>query len=469
MKSIIAKFSRRKFLGSLGCFALAGYVPLVRAVAEQPEGVEFLQRQHKLFDSHRRLFNKRIEIYPNTIALCTTEQGVQQAVRYANEHDLPISIKSGGHSFEGFCLNEGGMVIDVSNMTQLNLDAAHQLTAEPGVRLVQLYNYCLPLGRLLPSGSCASVGLAGITLGGGYGLFGRQFGLTCDYLTGVRMVDAEGTIVDSDQLPELLWACRGGGNGNFGVITQLRFNTVPAPAQLYHHRFRSFNLTPKRAAELAERWFEQCSALPLQAFSAFVLNGKTLTIMLTATAQDAKLEKILSALETFMEQRAPLKPDPLALGVQYYYGRLEPLYFKNISAGYYQNFGDIRACAEALFTHTQNTPGAVYQINTLGGEINNPARAKAAAYAHRQVNYLGEAQCYWEKPAAAARSLSGMKAIQDTLYDNNIRQHYVNYPDVNIRDYGQAYYGTAYKRLQKLKRRLDPKNRFGYQQGVALT
>ena len=460
---------RRSLLKLAGIATSMIKAPWIHAqVLSEDSDVQFLKKEHKLFDVHRLLFNKRFNLSPNVIAVCKTELGVQKAVQYANDNELNINMKSGGHSFEGFSLNNGGLVIDLSQMNKIEIDSNHQLIAEPAVRLAQLYNYCLPKGRILPSGSCATVGLAGITLGGGYGLFARQFGLTCDYLTGVRMVDAKGSIVDSDDVPELLWACKGAGNGNFGVVTQLRYDTAHAPTTLYQHRFRAYKLTPEKAAHLAKFWFQQCDALPNHAFSAFVLNRTTLTVMLTATDDDEKMRDILNNFDQAMDKNDKLKPDPVEIGVQYYYGRSSPLSFKNISAGYYNGFSDIEDVAEDLFSEVANTPGAIFQINTLGGEINNAERKGKSAYAHRNANYLGEAQCSWSKDENKQRSMDAMKNIQNTLYENNVTQHYVNYPDINIQNYESAYYGDSYERLQKLKKKLDPDNRFNYEQSISV-
>jgi hypothetical protein len=459
---------RRHFIKLISLGAILGYIPLINAqILSTDKDVQLLRRGHKLFDIYRRLFNKRLDLRPQIIALCKTEFGVQKAIKYANDHGLNINIKSGGHSFEGFSLNNDGMVIDLSFMNNLVLDDNQHLMAEPAVRLAQLYNYCLPKGRLLPSGSCASVGLSGITLGGGYGLFSRQFGLTCDYLTGVRMVNAQGEVIDSDNAPELLWACRGAGNGNFGVITQLRYDTVIAPKTLYQHRFRAYKLTPQRAVTLAKLWFEQCDTLPEHAFSAFVLNRKTLTVMLTATEHDKRMIEILKNFDRIMDKNDNLNPDPIEIGVQYYYGHSNPLNFKNISAGYYKGFKDIEGCAETIFTKVANTPGAIFQINTLGGAINTPSQTNESSYAHRDANYLGEAQCSWAKSDGMQQSMDSMHFIQDALYKNNVTNHYVNYPDINIKDYGSAYYGSSYARLQSLKKVLDPNNRFNYKQSIS--
>lgn len=462
------KTSRRSFLKFSRSLGVLGLLPSFNLKAKSLDSdVEFFHRDHTLYAFYKKLFNKRINKNPHTIAVCKTEAGVQKAVRHAIANGLSISVKSGGHCFEGFSLCDGGLSIDLTPMSQLELGDDHQLIAQPAAKLAQLYATCFAKRRILPSGSCASVGLAGVTLGGGYGLFSRQFGLTCDHLTGIRMVSADGGIIDSDDQPELLWACKGGGNGNFGVVTQLRYSTEPAPTTLYQHRFRSFKLTAPKAANLAKHWFQLTETLPKHAFSAFVLNGQTLTVMLTSTEHDPQMARILKQLDQLMDKNAQLKPDPIAIGVGYYYGQHQPLNFKNISAGYYRNFSDLENCIEALFDRVVQTPGMVYQINTLGGEINNPTFAQAGSYAHRSAQYLGEAQFYWQDAKQETASLEKMAALQKVLADNGINDHYRNYPDSNIKDPQQAYFGESLSRLQNLKAILDPQNRFQYAQGLS--
>ena len=188
--------------------------------------------------------------------------------------------------------------------------------------------------------------------------------------------------------------------------------------------------------------------------------------MLTATQHDEKMEEVLKQFDQIMDKNAGLNPDPIEVGIQYYYGRSQALYFKNISAGYYQNFDDIEECAESLFSQVVKKSGMVFQVNTLGGKINNGTRSKGSSYAHRNANYLGEAQFYWDKPEQMKSSLESMEKIQATLHANDVHQHYVNYPDLNIKNYESAYYGDSYKRLQKVKQRFDPENRFNYSQGI---
>src|SRR2546428_6611774 len=115
-------------------------------------------------------------------------------------------------------------------MLDMQLDAkAGILTKGAGCRLEEVNRFLLARGRYLPAGSCATVGLAGLTLGGGYGMFARKWGLTCDHLRSLRMVDGTGAIRDSATEPDLLWTARGGGNGHFGVVTQLTLQTRRVP------------------------------------------------------------------------------------------------------------------------------------------------------------------------------------------------------------------------------------------------
>lgn len=454
---------RRTFLKATAA-ALTALYPGYVVSASSSADVTFLTRKDAAFNSMRQPFNKRIRLQPEIIAVCKNEAGVQQAVNYARELGLSIAVKSGGHSFEGFSLNDNGMVINVSALKQIQLDNKNQLTCGPGVILAQLYTYCLPRERLVPAGSCGTVGLAGLTLGGGYGLFSREFGLTCDYLTGVRIVTAKGEVIDSDDMPELLWACKGGGNGHFGVVTELRYDTVQAPTTLYQYRLRSYKVSPGKAVSLAKVWFDHTASLPEEAYSAFIYNGKTLTYMLTSTRETPGLLKIISQLEKYMDKNAGLKPDPLMRGVQYYYGQSKPLYFKNISGGYYKNFGDVESFIAKAFTMVKNNKGMLYQINTLGGKINRPPTD--SAYPHRDVNYLGEVQYYWDKASGEDHALAQMKTIQAMIKQGGVNAHYANYCDINIDSFEKAYYASALPRLKQLKAKLDPGNRFNYPQSI---
>jgi len=232
---------------ALSARPLLGVSPTLAPPPVASEGVAYYRQGEARYEALRKGFNKRIEKFPQVIAYCTSPRGVSAAVQHAGATQLPVAIKSGGHCMEGFSCNDGGLVINLSGLNQAAWGQGETLVTGPGATLAKLYEVLLPKGRIIPGGSCAGVGIGGLTLGGGYGVLGRQFGLTCDSLQAVTMVDGKGNIISSTHDPELLWACRGGGNGNFGVITAMQFKTHPAPATLQSYRFRAFRVNTTRA------------------------------------------------------------------------------------------------------------------------------------------------------------------------------------------------------------------------------
>ena len=148
---------------------------------------------------------------------------------------------------EGFSVNDGGMVINLSNINSVEFLEDNKLKIGPGCTIAQLYAEILPKNRIIPVGSCGSVAMGGLTVGGGYGLFSREYGLICDQLLEATFVDGNGIIHPTKDDPELLWALRGGGSGNFGVVTEMIFQSHKAPAGIQSHYFKALNFNAERA------------------------------------------------------------------------------------------------------------------------------------------------------------------------------------------------------------------------------
>jgi Berberine and berberine like len=311
------------------------------------------------------------------------------------------------------------------------------------------------------------VGIGGLTLGGGYGLMARKFGLTCDSLQSVTMVDGSGKIITASGNDELMWACRGGNNGNFGVVTEMTFKVHPAPATMQSHRFRAYKMDMARTKMILQKWFELTATLPVACFSAFVLNGKTLYILLTNIGkQTTAVKNVIASLQLLTDKTTGNHPQPLTKALKVYYGKTEPLYFKNASAGLYKNFAEIETYIDKVLDIVLSTPGMIYQVNTLGGNIQRNDFEKASAFAHRAYPYFSELQAYWEIPAQENRLLQRFQQVQEVFNSNGIKAQYRNYPDINFTNAPQLYYGNNYKRLQDIKAIHDPNNLFRYGQGV---
>lgn len=460
-----ADFDRRKFL-TAGALAMAWRSNLFGATpSSTPASRRYVRPGDPDYDTRRAGYNLRMDKRPAYIAVCTDTAQVADAVRFAAKENLPVAVKSGGHSFEAFSVNDGGVVVDVSGMNRITRPDDTTLRVGPGCRLGEIYDATFPHGRLLPAGSCAGVGIAGLALGGGYGLFSRRFGLTCDHLLEVEMVDGSGALRSSRNDPDLLKACRGGGNGNFGVITGMTFRTQPAPTLLRSHRFKTAGLDAPRAAKLLERWFVIAEKLPPECFSAFVLNGSSLLILLTDTAETPH-EDAVAAFRALGGKYSKSEKTAVADAVRNYYGRSDPLWFKNASAGFLRGFADTAPVIEAALGKVIATRGMIYQVNTLGGKIADPEAAANSCYAHRDKPFLAELQAYPIKSADRAQTLLRFAEIQALFRSAGISAHYANYPDLGFKEPLVSYYGDRLSFLKKIKARYDPDNRIRHAQSV---
>ncbi|MBW4077660.1 MAG: FAD-dependent oxidoreductase, partial [Acidobacteria bacterium] len=180
----------------------------------------------------RLLYNSKfVDPRPAAIAYCANSNDVARCVDFVARHGIEVSARSGGHSYGGYS-SCSGLVVDVSRFDAVRVDTkANVASIGAGTRMIDVYNEIGNRGRLLPGASCPTVGIAGLALGGGVGVFSRKFGLTCDSLRSATLVTADGEqlTVDSNSHPQLLWALQGGGGGNFGIVTSLDFNIHPMP------------------------------------------------------------------------------------------------------------------------------------------------------------------------------------------------------------------------------------------------
>ena len=432
--------------------------------------VVYLTKDDERYEELRPGFNLNVPKHPAVIALCMNTQGVAEAVKYANEKGLKVAVKSGGHSFEAFSSIDDGMQINLSLMKNIELGENGIATVQPACLLKETYDYLLPKGRVIPAGSCGTVGVGGLALGGGYGFFARQHGLTCDNMVKATMVDGKGEIHTAVEGDELMWALRGGGNGNFGIVTEMEFTTHPAPKTFTRHRFKAYKLDKDRAKLLLQKYFEYSAKLPNTCFAAFVLNYKTLTLLITNYGKDNEaLTEMLEAFKPLADKVEIGEPRDLAKALRSYYGIDHPIYFKNASAGYYQNYDTIASSIDAVLDVVFRKSGLIYQINTLGGAIDNAEFEKHSCYPHRAEPYLSELQAYWDEGQNAEPLLTGFAEIQNILFDNGIRKQYRNYPNLAFRNWETAYYGAEnYLRLQEVKRTYDPNDHFSNGQTIKL-
>lgn len=428
--------------------------------------VLILSRNDTAYAAFNEAFNKRIKHLPKYIAVCKTEKGVQYAVQKAKSEGLKVAVKSGGHSFEGFSSNDGGMVINLSQMKKITWQEQDEVVVEPGCLLQDIQAAFFPKHKLLPSGSCGTVGIAGLTLGGGYGFFSRKYGLTCDSLLELTMIGADGKIYHTKDDKELLWACKGGGNGNFGVVTSFRFKAYDMPPTFDSYVLKFRNMTPEKFESSVNAWFDVSDQLPEEAFAAYVLNGKTLTVLITTYKKYPGFEQLIAPITSIADTTSPTLNADLPKAMKRYYGRKGPIFFKNASSGLYKGKEDILKVKDDLLATVIANKGIVFQINTLGGKIADTAFEEASCYPHRQLPYLGELQAYWDQESQEEKLVTAFEHIQTLFRNSGITAHYRNYPDINFKEWENAYYGSNYSRLQAVKRKYDADDLFHYPQSI---
>ncbi len=470
------KISRKKFisLSIIAPFAFAAPGPLLSSsLTMQPDEfasndhVTYINKDHPSYDQYRNGFNKRFDHYPAMIALCHDTTGVSEAIRKAAEKKWPVAVKSGGHCMEGFSGNTGGMIINLSAMKSISWITKDSIRIGPGYTLAEIYDILLPKKKIIPGGSCAGVGIGGLVLGGGYGLLSRKLGLTCDSLTGITMVDGLGKITSVSGEDELLWACRGGNNGNFGVVTELVFKLHPAPLSMQSFRFKSYKQNKEQVKSRMKKWFELCATLPNHCFSAFVQNRKTSYILLTSVGKkDQSVDAFITEMKSSSERFSQTSPQLIQKALKVYYGQSNPLYFKNASAGLYKSFTDIDICIEKVLDIVLSSPGMIFQVNTMGGKIKDPDAESKSSFPHRDFDFFSELQSYWDSPSQASKRIDQFKKVQQIIASHGISAQYRNYPDADLLHWADSYYGNNYTKLQELKSLYDPQNIFRYSQSI---
>ncbi|MEO7275830.1 MAG: FAD-binding oxidoreductase, partial [Vicinamibacterales bacterium] len=265
------------------------------------------------YDTARRIWNASIDRRPGLIVRCTGLADVVAAVNFAREHQLLVAIRGGGHNVGGRALCDGGLVIDLSHLKGIQVDAAaKRVRVQPGVLLGELDRETHVYGMAVPTGAVSKTGIAGLTLGGGVGWLVRHYGLTCDNVISFEIVTADGAIrrASAGEHPDLFWALRGGG-GNFGVVTSFEFTLHPVSTvlggMLVHPR--------ERASEALKFYRDFTRDAPDELVTYFALlhtpDGTPVCAIVTCYSGDlATGEKVLEPLRRFgppmMDAVAPI-------------------------------------------------------------------------------------------------------------------------------------------------------------------
>jgi FAD/FMN-containing dehydrogenase len=427
-----------------------------------------------LYDGTLPAYNLRTELRPALRVLTKTPRGMAQAVDWVRSNAIPFALRSGGHCFEGFSQSTS-VVLDTRLMNAIALDAAsNTLSVGAGTSLGEIYKFVAPRGLAFPGGSCPTVGVCGHTMGGGFGLIARSHGLACDALTAIDLVDADAkpASADAQNNSDLFWACRGGGGGTFGAVTALHFKVAPIGAVAVYAAAWALNV--KAAASLFAAWQDWAPSAPDTITGIFKLSLRSdgriaLHVAGQSTGSVSQLRRALRALTDAAEPVSGPTISSMSYlsAINHFSGGWG--YESKMSKGksdYITRKLDA-AGIDALIGGIAALPaGEVIAIcDAYGGAIGRVAD-DATAFAYRAgTQFCIQYYTSWAGAAAGARRLADIRKLYAAMRPWS-GGAYVNYCDLDLVDWQQAYWRQNLPRLKAIKAKADPANFFRHAQSV---
>ncbi|HEX6924828.1 MAG TPA: FAD-binding oxidoreductase [Longimicrobiaceae bacterium] len=431
------------------------------------------------YESARSIWNGMIDRRPALIIRCRGSDDVVQAVRLARDHRLLVAVRGGGHNIAGNAVCDGGLVVDLSPMKEVRVDpAARTAMVEPGCTLADVDRATQEHGLAVPLGINSTTGIAGLTLGGGFGWLSRRDGMTVDSLRSARLVTANGEEVRASETEnsELFWGIRGGG-GNFGVATSFEFTLRPLGPEV----LAGLIVHPYDDAERVLRFYRDFSAtLPNETAVWCVLrkapplpflpeewHGREILVMACFHAGPiAEGERNLEPLRRFGNPIADvIGPAPYAGWQQTFDPLLTP------GARNYWKSHDFIALPDELIRlfvdHVGRLPDPQCEvfIGQMGGAIHN-LPPDATAYPHRATRYLMNVHGRWNDPSQDAACMAWARELFNAVTPFATGGVYVNFVPEDETERVTNAYGSNYSRLVALKDRYDPDNLFRMNQNI---
>lgn len=440
---------------------------------------EVLRPDDAAYDEARKIWNAMIDRKPAMIARCASSQDVVHAVEFARKHNFLVAVRGGGHNIAGNAVCDGGLMIDLSLMKGVQVDAgARRAIVDPGCTLADFDKAAQAHGLATPLGINSTTGVAGLTLGGGFGWLSRKYGMTIDNLLSADVVTADGSQVRASESenPDLFWGLRGGG-GNFGIVTSFQFQLHPVGPEVLSGlivfpfdqaksvltQFAQFTQTMPDELNV---WMVTRKAPPLPFLSEDVHGKEIIALAVCYAGDPAEGKKLIEPLRGFGTTHGE------HIGVQPYTAwqqAFDPLLAPG-ARNYWKshNFSQLNDGAIAVileYAAKLPSPQCEIFIGTIGGQTTRVA-SDAMAYSSRDANYVMNVHGRWESPAEDERCIAWAREFFAGSQPFASGGAYINFLTQDETDRIAFAYGATYNRLVEIKRKYDPTNFFRLNQNI---
>jgi FAD/FMN-containing dehydrogenase len=429
--------------------------------------------------------NGRVDLRPACVIQPRSRQDVSLALGLARDRGLPLTVKGGGHSAAGYCLNGGGVVLDMSLLADMKLNRkTRTLRVGLGARWAQVYDFLESSGtRLIPvGGGCLTVGLGGFLLGGGYSFTSRSYGMGCDNLRSVDLVTPDGELhhlhdgVTDELEQDLWWACRGGGGGNFGVAVEATLQVhqptqetmlvgeITYPLDAAQEVIGAYNRwTRKLPNEMAAYGFLGNQPDPAEP-------GRMIPAFRITAVYNGSHAQGIDLMSPMLRLRS-IKADLYDMALPQWEDKIGKSTLVGDRQAYIRSgilpvgamTSDVIGIYQRFMAHAPSRDSFV--VWTHGGGKISDVKPQETAFVHRKPGFIYELKSIWKEPVAARENIEWAYRFGEALAPH-FRGAYANYIDPLLADWPKKYYGQNYKRLQKIKKDVDPDGIFGFQQGI---
>jgi FAD/FMN-containing dehydrogenase len=466
-------------------FAARGVDPRVRELRRLVTG-PVLARGSAAYEAQRVVYNERFDdVRPLAVVQPRGVADIQAVLRWAQRAGVTVVPRSGGHSYAGYSTGTG-VVLDVSRLRGIRVDGGTAVVGA-GAQLIDVYAALAAKGRTIPAGSCPTVGIGGLALGGGIGLAARRLGTTSDNIESLRIVTADGRLLECDKRrnADLFWACRGGGGRNFGVVTDFHFRATRVSKASYFFASWPWSAGPELIPAW-QRWAPHTTdALTTLCRLATGVSGPSLQVFGQFLGPEAKIRGLLTPLlraapptsvttgssgyfDLVLRWAGCLGRSQSACHLVAEHGVLQRATFaaKSDYVGRVFPAAAVRVLQRRLETRQSSRHGSGALImDSYGGAI---ARVPphATAFIHRTPLCSMQYLAYWGAPEHESASLAWIRAFHRAMRPYVTGGAYQNYVDPDLEDWRRAYYGSNYARLVDVKRRYDPDRLFRFPQAI---